>query len=252
MIRPKGITQVLCRSFFLPKIVYIYVIPQLRKCAMKYAGYQDEISGIMSRRRNRVLETAFELFTKGTIESVNMTDIADAAEMGVASLYRYFGTKAHLVVELMGRKWQQYFSELETRYDEHNGMAMTAREELDFFLNSYIDLFEHHKPLLCFNANFDQYIRQENVSKEELDSYDKCMGQLREIFHRGYQKALTDHTLRLDIPESEMFFSIVYTMLGTSQKFATEYSFLEASSINPLRILKMQKQMFLQLATPQE
>lgn len=217
---------------------------------MKYAGYQDEINGIMNRRRNRVLETAFELFTANTIESVNMTDIADAAEMGVASLYRYFGTKAHLVVELMGRKWQQYFVELEKRYEAQNGPAMSAREELDFFLNSYINLFEHHRPLLCFNADFDQYIRQENISKEELEPYDQCMAQLREVFHRGYQKAPEDLTLCLDIPEEEMFYSIVYTMLGTSQKFAAEYSFLEASSINPLRILKMQKQMFLQLASP--
>ena len=49
-------------------------------------------------REEAIVYVAAELFLRDGIESVKMTDIADRAEVGVASLYRYFGTKEALVL----------------------------------------------------------------------------------------------------------------------------------------------------------
>ena len=45
---------------------------------------------------NHILEQGFELFSKEGIDNVTMNNIADKAEIGVASLYRYFSTKEEL------------------------------------------------------------------------------------------------------------------------------------------------------------
>jgi len=219
---------------------------------MELTGYRDDNS-IMSRRRSRVLETAFTLFTRGTIESVNMTDIADASEMGVASIYRYFGTKANLVIELTTRKWYEYLLRQEERYAALGGGRMTGLEELEFFLGSLTGLYEHHRALLCFNANFDQYIRHEDVDEADMEPYYRCMGLLRSMFSRIYTKGRQDNSIRTDIPEAELFSAILYTVLGTAQKFATGTAITRSSTeADPIQVLRMQKQLILRQLSPPE
>ena len=46
-----------------------------------------------SRRIEHAVEISAEMFLKRGIDAVKMTDIADACGVGVATLYRYFGTK---------------------------------------------------------------------------------------------------------------------------------------------------------------
>ena len=45
------------------------------------------------KEENIVIETAFKLFAENRIEPVTMTVVANNCNMGVASIYRYFGTK---------------------------------------------------------------------------------------------------------------------------------------------------------------
>lgn len=55
--------------------------------------YREEISNMMAKRRHEVLEVAFTLFAERTIEKVSVNDIASATGIGVATIFRYFGTK---------------------------------------------------------------------------------------------------------------------------------------------------------------
>ncbi len=57
-------------------------------------------------KKEDIIRTASALFLKQGIDSVRMTDIADAAGLGVASLYRYFGTRTKVVIEAGTRLWQ--------------------------------------------------------------------------------------------------------------------------------------------------
>ena len=45
---------------------------------------------------------------RGHIASVKMTDIADAAGMGVATLYRHFSTKTSIAVEAATLMWERF------------------------------------------------------------------------------------------------------------------------------------------------
>jgi AcrR family transcriptional regulator len=50
--------------------------------------------------------TAAGLFLEHGAENVRMTDIAEACGIGVASLYRYFGTKSAIMLEAGTLLWQ--------------------------------------------------------------------------------------------------------------------------------------------------
>ncbi len=209
---------------------------------MAYKANSNE----MEVRRAFLLETAFNLFAEHSIEAINMTEIAEAAHVGMATVYRYFGVKQKLVVELGAMKWRDFAEEVETLFSAANGDSMTALQELAFYLDCYIELYQRHPALLGFNANFDQYIRHEHIPVDELRGYYDSVEHFARKFSKLYAKNASDHTLRSDITEQELFLSGMYTMLATTQKFAGGLIYPpESSAFNCKRALELQKRMFL-------
>src|SRR5947209_17382682 len=57
-------------------------------------------------KRERLLRAATDLFTRRGVEAP-MSDVADAAGAGVASVYRIFASKEELLAALMARRWDE-------------------------------------------------------------------------------------------------------------------------------------------------
>ena len=60
--------------------------------------HQEEQNELKTSRINRILESSFALFSEKGIDTITMNDIASMAEIGVASLYRYFATKDEIAI----------------------------------------------------------------------------------------------------------------------------------------------------------
>ena len=69
-------------------------LPLAKECILTVPFSKEEAK----RRREKVLKVAFKLFVKNSIEAVSMQQIADAAEVGVASVFRYYVNKTDLVI----------------------------------------------------------------------------------------------------------------------------------------------------------
>jgi AcrR family transcriptional regulator len=52
-------------------------------------------------RRARVLAAATALATEGGYDAVNMKDVAERSSVSLATVYRYFGSKDHLLAEVL-------------------------------------------------------------------------------------------------------------------------------------------------------
>ena len=55
------------------------------------------------RRKEQLMEAGFRLFSQYGIENVSLQRVADAAEVGVATLYNYYQTKVKLVIAISGK-----------------------------------------------------------------------------------------------------------------------------------------------------
>ena len=62
---------------------------------------------LRSKRIERAVEISAEMFLKNGIEAVKMTDIAKQCGFGVATLYRYFGTKNGITIAAMTYLWDE-------------------------------------------------------------------------------------------------------------------------------------------------
>ena len=60
----------------------------------------------MEKSKQRVLACSFKMFAEHGIESVTMPDLAKASDIDRSSIYRYFPTKADLVIAISSNVWE--------------------------------------------------------------------------------------------------------------------------------------------------
>ena len=149
-------------------------------------------------------------------------------------------------MELGARKWDQFAEEIRRNYAEQNCATKTAYGEFCFFIDSYFLLYKEHQDLLRFNANFDQFVLHEHARPEALTEYYNSVTQFSDLFHEAWEKAQTDHTLRTDIPEQQLFVGTMYMMLTMMQKLASGLIYPQETDALIPEILRMEQQMVLE------
>lgn len=173
----------------------------------------------------KILEAGFRIFAERTIEQVTMTDVADAAGIGVATLYRHFTNKPRLVVAVSTWAWEAYIAENNGR----RSASGTAAEEFAFFLDSFLDLYRNRRDLLRFNQLFNVYVQSEEIPSEQMTPYMVMIRQIIEQFHTTYAKGQADGTLRTEVPEQEMITAAIHLMLATATRYAVGLVYTEGS-----------------------
>jgi AcrR family transcriptional regulator len=69
--------------------------------------FEDLGSAAQRERRRRILDAAVALASKGGFEQMQMRAVADRADVALGTLYRYFPSKIHLLVSVLGQQFEQ-------------------------------------------------------------------------------------------------------------------------------------------------
>ena len=169
-------------------------------------------------RKREIMDAAFRVFTEKSIDKVTMNDVAAAAGVGVATVYRHFSSKPALVLAVGTRAWGDYTA---ANYQKLPGSDdRTAAQVFEFFLDSFIDLYRNHKDLLRFNQLFNIYVRSEGISMDALRPYNAVIDTLAQRFHQMFLLAERDGTLRTDVPEARLFSATLHLMLAVATRYA--------------------------------
>ena len=174
----------------------------------------------MAERRELLLSVGFRLFAERGVEAVTMQQVADAAGIGIATLYRYFRTKLEFVIAIGAAKWTEYYAEVEKEYARRDGADMTAAEELEFFIHSIIALYRYHKDVLLFNRGFTAFVKHQVATAAQMRPYNEAASPFLKKFHLVWLKAVRDGTLNVDISEKKLFTSTLHIVLSAASKFA--------------------------------
>ena len=70
-------------------------------------AFEDLGSVAQRERRRRILDAATALAAKGGFEQVQMRAVAVRADVALGTLYRYFPSKIHLLVSVLGLQFEQ-------------------------------------------------------------------------------------------------------------------------------------------------
>jgi len=204
---------------------------------------KDELE--MAARREAMLAEGFRLFSERGIEAVPMSEVAKACGLGIATLYRYYNTKLALVLAIGTRQWRDYEEYVRMQREVQHADEMTAAQELDFYLGFYIDLYQNHKDLLCFNQDFNNFIRHERAAPEQLQPYVEAITIFARMFSGLYEKGKRDGTIRTALPKDKMFASTSHIMLAVIVRYAQGLLFSGDNEVNMTEEILMVKRMIL-------
>lgn len=171
-------------------------------------------------RRERMLESGLRLFSEHGIESVSLQDIADEAEVGIATLYNYYQNKPNLVIAISAYMWKKVWDANVDRVGKDAIDSRNAYERIEGYLDLMIYLYREHPEILRFSGYYKTYMNLENAERIKNNEHLDVLAPISVIFHNLYEKAKVDKSIRTDIDEQKMFTTIALTMLGMAERYA--------------------------------
>ena len=103
----------------------------------------DALPAGQAARRANVMAAALVLATEGGYDAVQMRDVAARAQVALGTIYRYFGSKDHLLAECLLESWH----ETERRLAERPLVGATAAERVTDLVDRFMSGIERSPDL---------------------------------------------------------------------------------------------------------
>ncbi|MBR1751557.1 MAG: TetR/AcrR family transcriptional regulator [Ruminococcus sp.] len=182
--------------------------------------YKNFIKNAKNDRINDVISITAKMLLETDVSEIKMTDIADRCEIGVASLYRYFGTKAGLVIKAGALLWGEVMALFDGVFDCDYYKEKTGLEKIRELMKVFKVLFISHGDFLRFVDSFDRYITKETVSDEDMALYQKSVTDFYPLFESAYNEGVKDGSLKAGVDFEIMYLSLTHALLLMSEKFS--------------------------------
>ncbi|MBQ4513856.1 MAG: TetR/AcrR family transcriptional regulator [Anaerolineaceae bacterium] len=199
----------------------------------------------IAQKKERIIDEGFRLFAEKGINNVTIPQIAAASGVSRAAFFHYFPSKLDLVVAISVRKWGEYISANNGRLTPEEQERMSGAEHLRWYMDSFLDLYRNHRDILCFNYEFNSFLRSELTSPEQKYAYMQMVDELGRFFHDMYEKGMRDGSLRKDISEEAMFSSSFHIMLAAVTRYAVGLVYVLDQGSDPESELEMLKELLL-------
>ena len=135
-------------------------------------NYDEMLHSIRDERISLAISTCAEMYIEQGIDPVKMTDVAARCQIGVASLYRYFGTKQRFTIKVASYIWERQMALFEGIYDSAYYREKTGIEQIEELLKVFHALLRGHRKFLRFVAAFDAYVLRESIPVDQLTEYE--------------------------------------------------------------------------------
>ena len=129
-------------------------------------------SAAQRERRRRILAATAGLATEGGFDAVQMREVADRGDVALGTLYRYFPSKVHLLVSLLGER----FEEADARQRAVPAPGSTARERVRHVLEGQTRALQR-EPLLT-EAMTRAFMFADSSVAEEIGRVEELVGSL--------------------------------------------------------------------------
>ena len=184
-------------------------------------------------KMNFLVDIATDLFICRSIQDVTIKDIAVSAQVGEATIYRYFGKKQAIVVSA-AMKLQKEVNTLYFKLDEgRNGF-----EKLKIFYLSYLQIFVNHPEFYKFINEFDSFISSEDPGTTDvIDPYEAVVGQYEKVYMKAYEDGLKDGSVKEQRDISMFYFATTHALLELCKKLS-----IKAAVLNQDKVIEKQAQ----------
>lgn len=171
-----------------------------------------------SRRIEHAVEISAGMFLKQGIDTVKMTDIADACGVGVATLYRYFGTKTSITIAAMTYLWSKLKHNYDQIFETEVFLKQSGLKRLNDLMRMYLVLFDEHGDFMRLVGEFDLMLQSEDIPKAALYEYEKSIINFYPYVEAAYFAGVQDGTVRSDVNFKLFYLTYGHSMLELCKK----------------------------------
>ena len=197
-----------------------------------------------------IIECSFGLFSETSIESISMNEIASQAEIGVASLYRYFSTKEELAIETAVYAWKMEEAIFQESFSSAEYESLCGFEQVRTLLEVFLEALVTQESFFRFVYYFDSFVKREQVTPEKLAGYESTITAMKQVVIRALEKGKADGSIRVHesadpclaaASENELYFTMMHSLFSLAQKLSLSgemlYMDLEVPARRQLELL---------------
>ena len=196
--------------------------------------YNEEKDELRLARMNRILSCAFELFSVNGIDNVAMTDIAKKAEIGVASLYRYYETKDEIAIRTAMWAWENQKKMIMPILDDSGYYNKTGLDQLAEIFELFCKLYQSVPDFFRYIYFFDAYIVCQKIEPERLLPYQQVIETVQKIISDAIHKGVEDGSISQEYKgnEKQLYYSLMHTFFSATQKLSLSAKMLRMDEMN--------------------
>ena len=163
---------------------------------------KDKVDNEKKNKESRLLDTAFNLFTKKGIKDTSIQDIVDNANVAKGTFYLYFKDKYEIRDILIAKKSKKLFNDAIESL--HKSYISNFSDQIIFVINHVIDALSKNTILLKFiSKNLSWGVYNETVTK----LYEEAENQEGSIYY-FFMKGIEENNIKLKNPEVTLYMII--------------------------------------------
>jgi AcrR family transcriptional regulator len=178
---------------------------------------QEELEQQKRDRRNHIVFCALNVFEEQGIDQSTMNEIAEVAQVGIATIFRYFESKKQLVIEAAQLLWENEYHSLNKflpeDFDQMNGL-----NQLQQILSIFKFYFQKRPEIFRFLEQFDNYVANEKIEISELEVYEHHVLALKDPILQAIDKGRNDKSIRTDFDETLFYLTITHQLMSLVSK----------------------------------
>ena len=168
-------------------------------------------------RRKHIVTEATRLFFERSIYEVKIRDVAQKANVGEATFYRYFTNRASLIVACATLLQETVGNDYFNLSEEGTGF-----EKLSAFYSVFLKVFTEHVEYYRFLSEFDAYCISEEVKGQGLEQYSDNLDLFKNYFVAAYEQGRRDLTVK-EVKDVDLFYySTTHALLSLCKKLASQ------------------------------
>ncbi|WP_214696666.1 MULTISPECIES: TetR/AcrR family transcriptional regulator [unclassified Exiguobacterium] len=189
-----------------------------------------------------IIQEAERLFLENGFEKVQMQDIADAAGIGVATLFRYFPKKDQLIVAAAVKNLQPTLERFEQFVNEEGN----AYERLEIILNYFFEMQLKRTDHARFREAFESYASFVATPLPGIETYIDVQRRIMQTLEPLIEDGKRDGSFRPDIDVKVTIVTIInaFGTFGNNIMLKSHISYLE-DDIEPAVQINVLKEMLL-------
>jgi AcrR family transcriptional regulator len=166
-------------------------------------------------RKALVAQAAFDVFCRYGIDGATMVQVAEAADVGVASVYRYYETKFDLALACALWVWEtRIHPRLPQHFDPtHDG---ATRVRVIFSLN--VELLNEDPDVLRFLEYFDNFVVSQRIPAQRLMDYNQSLEKAKPLVLAAFEVGFADGSIRREIDAVRFYYVTARTLMSLAQK----------------------------------